>query len=312
MKTIAIVVPVYSEAESLPIFWQKLHSVTESISCYSWSFIFINDGSKDDSFNILRNLSALDFRVSIVNFTRNFGKEAALAAGVLEAQKSNAVITIDADLQHPPELIIDLIKQWEAGSQVVVAIRQENYCQSYFRRKFSKLFSFIMSRISQTEFISGSTDFRLYDYKVVKQFSKFNERVRIFRALIDWMGYTKSYIYFDAPERFYGKSAYSKTKLFKLALDSITTFSLWPLKIIGLLGLFITTVSFGLLLAMVANYLLAEQVIYTPLAIFVVANTFLIGLVLMLIGLVAIYIGNIQTEVLGRPSYIIDDGKKLF
>lgn len=305
MKTIAIVVPVYSEAKSLPLFWQKILSVTQLINGYSWNFIFVNDGSKDDSFKVLSHIAKLDLRVKIIDFTRNFGKEAALAAGVLAADDADAAITIDSDLQHPPELIVDMIKKWETGSEVVIAIRQENGGHSYFRRQASKIFSLIMRKISQTEFVRGSTDFRLYDQKVIKQFSKFRERIRIFRALIDWMGYFKSYVYFNASERVYGESTYSKLQLIKLALDSITTFSLWPLKIIGIIGIVITSISFILLIIMVYNYLIANQVIYTPLAIFVVANTFLIGLVLMLIGLVAIYIGNIQTEVLGRPLFII-------
>jgi dolichol-phosphate mannosyltransferase len=246
----------------------------------------------------------MDNRVLIIDFTRNFGKEAALAAGVLASADSDAVITIDADLQHPPALISVMLEKWEAGAEVVIAIREENLGHTWFRRRASKLFSLIMSKISQTDFIRGSTDFRLYDQQVVKQFSMFKERIRIFRALIDWMGFRKDYIYFCAPERVHGNSVYSKSKLFKLALDGITTFSLWPLKIVGIIGILITLISFCLLIVMVFNYFISSVIIYTPLAIFVVANTFLIGLVLTLIGLVALYVGNIQTEVLARPLYI--------
>lgn len=303
-KYVSIVTPVYSEADSLPLYWEQLLAVAQRLLCYDWRFIFVNDGSADNSIDVLNNLSSQDNRVYIIDFTRNFGKEAALAAGVLASADSDAVITIDADLQHPPALISAMLEKWEAGAEVVIAIREENLGHTWFRRQSSKLFSLIMSKISQTDFMRGSTDFRLYDQQVVKQFSMFKERIRIFRALIDWMGFKKDYIYFCAPERVHGNSVYSKSKLFKLALDGITTFSLWPLKIVGIIGIVITLISFCLLIVMVFNYFISSVIIYTPLAIFVVANTFLIGLVLTLIGLVALYVGNIQTEVLARPLYI--------
>lgn len=304
-KHVSIVTPVYSEADSLPLYWEELLTATNQLTNYNWIFIFVNDGSIDNSFYVLNKLCNQDERVEVIDFTRNFGKEAALAAGVLASSNSDAVITIDADLQHPPNLISIMLEKWESGAEVVIAIRDENLGHSWFRRQASKLFSLIMSKISQTDFVRGSTDFRLYDSQVVKQFSMFRERIRIFRALIDWMGFKKDYIYFCAPERVRGKSVYSKSKLIKLALDGITTFSLWPLKIVGIIGIFITLISFCLLIVMVFNYFISNVIVYTPLAIFVVANTFLIGLVLTLIGLVAIYIGNIQTEVLARPLYIV-------
>ena len=303
-RSISIVTPVYSEADSLPLYWEQLLAVVEKLPDYDWFFIFVNDGSVDNSIDVLNKLSRQDKRIDIIDFTRNFGKEAALAAGVLASTGSDAVITIDADLQHPPALISEMIEKWVVGAEVVIAIREENLGNSWIRSQASNLFSFVMNKISQTDFIRGSTDFRLYDHQVVKQFSMFKERIRIFRALIDWMGFKKDYIYFCAPERIHGNSVYSKSKLFKLALDGVTTFSLWPLKFVGIIGIFITLVSFCLLIMMVFNYFISSVIVYTPLAIFVVANTFLIGLVLTLIGLVALYIGNIQTEVLARPLFI--------
>lgn len=299
MKKITVVVPVYNEAKSIPVFWHRLQAVIATLKHYEWSVLFVNDGSKDDSRKIIIGLGA-----EIIDFSRNFGKEAALTAGLLDASNSDAVLTIDADLQHPPEVISEMVKIWEGGANIVIGVRRENMANGFIRRWASRLFAYVMRRISTTEFIRGSTDFRLFDSMVVKEFSKFNERVRIFRGLIDWMGFERCYIYFDAPIRAHGVSNYSNLQLFRMALNGLTTYSLWPLRIVGIMGFFITSISFILLIIMLFNYIISDNVIYTALSIFVVANTFLIGLVLMLLGLISIYIGNIQTEVLGRPLFI--------
>ena len=305
MKKIVIVIPVYCEEESLPFFWNNLLSVVSNLRIFEFTFIFVNDGSEDSTFKILLNFSRMDSRVKIIDFSRNFGKEVALVAGAVTAKDFDALITIDSDMQHPPELMVKMLQRWESGAEIVVALRTENHGHSTFRKYASNKFNFIMNKISQTEFKKGSTDFRLYDKKIINEFVKFKEQIRTFRSLIDWMGFTKDYIYFSAPDRSYGNSTYSTIKLLKLALDGFTTFTLLPLKIIGLVGLIIMSTSFFLLTFMFYSYFFSGIPLYTPLAIFVVINTFLVGLVLIVLGLLALYIGNIQTEVLGRPLYII-------
>jgi dolichol-phosphate mannosyltransferase len=212
---------------------------------------------------------------------------------------------MDADLQHPPELIPELIEEWRKGAEVVATIRTSIDKQPLIRRLGSYGYYWIMNKMSSVEIVSQTTDFRLLDKKVIEAFRRITERERMFRGIIDWMGFKKVYVKFHAGEREEGVAGYSYAKLWRLAINSITSFSLWPLRLTGYLGILITTTSGTLLTWMLGNYILGNKVTYTPLAIVVVANTLLIGVVLMAIGLVALYIGTIHTEVVNRPLYIV-------
>jgi polyisoprenyl-phosphate glycosyltransferase len=307
VKKISIVIPVYRESVNLPALYSRLEGVTRSISWISWDYIFVNDGSPDDSLVVLSQLAASDRKCRVIDLSRNFGKEIALTAGVHEVVDADAVICMDADLQHPPELIPEFIRNWESGAEVVVTVRRVIKNQPILRRVGSHCYYWLMSKISGLDMVSQTTDFRLYDIKVIRAFARATERERMFRGIMDWMGFRRSYVEFAADARNDGEAGYSYKKLIKLAVGSIMSFSLWPLKLTGYLGLAITCVSSLLLLWMIANYLLHTQWVYTPLAMAVVANTFLIGIVLMAIGLVALYVGSIHTEVINRPLYVIRD-----
>jgi glycosyltransferase involved in cell wall biosynthesis len=302
---ISIIVPVYREARNLPQLYERLEKVTETLPLYRWEYIFVNDGSPDNSLDILRQLAAIDERVKVLDLSRNFGKEIALTAGVHEAESADAVICIDADLQHPPELIPTLVGKWVEGHEVVATIRTRIDRQPLFKRVGSHMFYWLMGKISGLPIKSQTTDYRLYDKKVVAAFKHATERERMFRGIMDWMGFKRVYIEFQADARTEGEAGYSYSKLIGLAVNSITSFSLWPLRLTGYLGLIITMISSLLLVWMLANFLIKSQFQYTALAMVVVANTFLIGIVLMAIGLVALYIGNIHTEVINRPLYIV-------
>ena len=241
----------------------------------------------------------------VLDFSRNFGKEIALTAGAHESQESDATICIDADLQHPPELIPTLIEKWMGGSEVVVTIRTEIARQPLFRRLGSNIYYWLMRKMSGIDHKAKTTDFRLYDKKVIKAFVRTTERERMFRGIMDWMGFRRYYIEFKADARVEGRTTYSYGKLWRLAVNSLFAFSLWPLRLAGYLGVFISTISGLLFIWMFINYLVLNIWIYTPLAIVVVINTFLIGIVLMALGLVALYVGIIHTEVVNRPLYII-------
>jgi len=255
--------------------------------------------------DVLRGLAEADSRVHVLDLSRNFGKEIALTAGVHAAESSDAVICIDADLQHPPELIPTLIARWREGYDVVATVRTELERQPLFKRVGSHVFYWLMRRISGVAMVSQTTDFRLYDRRVVQAFMQATERQRMFRGIMDWMGFRRVYVEFQAGARTQGEAGYSYSKLIGLAINSITAFSLWPLRLTGYLGLLITLSSGMLLLWMLGNFLLHGRLDYTPLAMAVVANTFLIGVVLMAIGLVALYIGTIHTEVINRPLYVV-------
>jgi len=304
-KKISIVVPVYNEAENLFNLHSRLENVIASLPQFEWEYIFVNDGSRDRSFEVLKKLASKDQNVKVLDFSRNFGKEIALTAGAHEARDSDALICIDADLQHPPELIPTLVAKWEDGAEIVVTIRTEIEKQPILRQIGSHLYYWLMRKMSGIDIKAKTTDFRLYDKKVVQAFVMATERERMFRGIMDWMGFRRSYVEFKADASAEGQVAYSYAKLWRLAVNSLTAFSLWPLRLAGYTGVLICSISSGLFAWMLANYLVLKIWVYTPLAIVVVINTFLIGVVLMSLGLVALYVGIIHTEVINRPLYIV-------
>lgn len=301
---VSIVIPIYCEEKNISGLYQRLEQVTASLPDIHWEYVFVNDGSLDNSISILKQLAHTDSEVKIIDFSKNFGKEVALTAGV-HSVYADAVICMDADLQHPPELIPQLIEEWLKGAEVVATVRKSIDKQSLLRRLGSYGYYWLMSKLSGLDMISQTTDFRLLDKKVIEAFRTVTERNRMFRGIIDWMGFKKVYVEFHADSREEGEPGYSYSKLLSLAINSLTSFSLWPLAVTGYLGMLITTTSGLLLTWMLGSYLFNNKAGFTPLAIVVVANTFLIGIVLMGIGLVALYIGTIHTEVINRPLYIV-------
>lgn len=305
MKRITIVVPVYREERNVSALYRRLEKVTAGLPQIRWDYIFVDDGSPDGSFSALKDLARTDPKVKVIGFSRNFGKEIALSAGVHAVDRSDAVICLDADLQHPPELIPEMVSAWRQGADIVATIRTSSAKQPVLRRVGSSLFYGLMNRMSGMEMVSKTTDFRLYDRKVVDVFRQVTERSRLFRGIMDWMGFKTVYVRFHASARENGNSSFSYAKLAHLAVQSLTSFSLFPLRMTGYLGVLITASS-GLLLArMLFSRFISDPKMFTPLAIVVVINTFLIGIVLMAVGMVALYIGTIHTEVVNRPLYIV-------
>ena len=305
-KTISIIVPVYNEEKNILLVNAEILKVFSSLP-YGYEIIFVNDGSKDNSQAIIESLTKKDKKIRSIEFSRNFGKEAATSAG-LDAAGSDAVIIIDADLQHPVSLIPEFIERWQRGAEVVIGVRNKSKSNSSLKKFGSFMFYKIMNLIGETKIIPHATDFLLLDKKVVLSFRRFTEHNRMTRGLIAWLGFKRDYINFVASERINGAASYSKLKLTKLALSSFVAHSLFPLKFVGYFGLFITVVSglFGTLL-LFGKYLFHN--IYASsfsgpaqLAILII---FLVGLMMASLGLVALYIGNIKNEVANRPNYII-------
>jgi dolichol-phosphate mannosyltransferase len=305
-KLISIVIPVYCEEKNIERLYERLENIAKGLQRYRWEYIFVNDGSSDSSYMELQKLATMDKKVKVLNLSRNFGKEIALSAGV-EASSGSAVITMDADLQHPPDLIPEIIKKWEHGTDVVGTIRKRIEKQPLMRRIGSRFFYWLMGKISQVEMVSQTTDFRLIDRRVADIFKMITEKSRMYRGIIDWMGFKKEYIEFDADARMEGIPGYSYKKLFGLAISSITAFSLFPLKIAGFLGVIITFFSSILLLIAFPTRFIFKSQFFSSLSIVVVINTFLIGIVLICLGLIALYIGNIHNEVVNRPLYVVKD-----
>ncbi len=304
---ITLVVPAHNEENSIRHLYEETNKIIQALNNYTWDFVFIDDGSRDSTWQAIKEISNLDQRVKGLRLTRNFGKEMALTAGVLEWEKlSDAVIFMDADLQHPPSVIPKLIHQWELGFQIVTA--QRNRIRYAMWREIGSNFFFLMlNRFSKLNIQYKATDFRLLDRKVLEVLRTFPERNRFFRGIIDWMGFEKASITFDSPDRITGKSTFSFNNLLNLAINSFTSFSLMPLRFTGYLGLAVTSIATLLFLYMIITHLILGLTLFTKLAYFVVFNTLLFGIVLAALGLIALYIGNIHTEVSGRPLYIVQE-----
>ena len=253
-KTISVVIPVFNEEENIPLILGELSVVMAKLARdrgYKHEIIFVDDGSTDGTLEAIKkaaNLAAAPAnggQISYIEFSRNFGKEMATTAG-LNYCKGDCAIVIDADLQHPVKMIPAFITEWENGSEVVVGVRKACKSDSWIKVLGSRLFYKIMAAISHTDIIPNSTDFCLIDRKVIDAFNKCTERTRITRGLIAWLGFKKIAVEFEAKERAKGKASYNHIKLFKLALSSFVAMSLFPLKVAGYLGIFITAIS-GLL-----------------------------------------------------------------
>lgn len=307
-KLISIIIPVYNEEENIPLIYDKLLEILNGLhGKYDYEVIFVDDGSQDKSPEILENLTGQNNKVKYIQFSRNFGKEMATSAG-LDAADGDAVLLIDADLQHPVELIPSFIGKWCQGVEVVVGVRNKNKGEGLVKKLGSFLFYKIMNAIGETKIIPRATDYRLLDRKVVLAFRRFTEHNRMTRGLIDWLGFKRDYIYFDADERINSEASYNKIKLMKLALSSVVAYSLFPLKLAGYLGVLLTFL-FGTagFLLFVGKYIFNNPFAMSfsgpaQLAILII---FLIGIVLSCLGLVALYIANIKAEVANRPNYVI-------
>lgn len=306
-KLISIIIPVYNEEKNIPLFYERIQAILNS-SSYLWELVFINDGSRDKSFDELEKISREDGRVRVIDFSRNFGKEVAVTAGINQCA-GNACVILDADLQHPIEKIPEFIEKWEKGAEVVIGVRKKNKGEGLVKKIGSYFFYKMINRISDMEIITRATDFRLLDRVVIDEFNKLTEKNRMTRALIDWLGFHREYIYFEANERIHGAPSYSFLKLMRLAFNSMISFSFFPLRLAGYLGIAITIISALLGIFMFITNYVTRSLNFSGSAILAVIILFLIGIVLICLGFIALYIANIHTEVSGRPMYIIRKAK---
>lgn len=305
-RHISIVIPFYNEENNIPLVYRELKKILNNAN-YSFEIIFVNDGSTDNSSAELDKITAADHTVKVIEFSRNFGKEVAMTAG-LDICQGAACILMDADLQHPVEKIHEFIKRWENGAEVVVGVRNKNKSEGLIKKAGSYIFYLTINAISETEITPSSTDYRLLDRIVIEEFKRLKEKNRMTRALIDWLGFKRDYVYFNANERLYGKPSYNYLKLFRLAVSSYISHSLLPLKIAGYLGIVITSFSTLLGLVMfVDKFFLKDpyKMYFSGTAMLATIIMFLIGIVLSCLGLIALYIGNIHGEVVNRPMYIV-------
>ncbi|HEX6258344.1 MAG TPA: glycosyltransferase family 2 protein [Candidatus Saccharimonadales bacterium] len=305
-KLISVIVPAHNEAKNMPLLHTALQEVSDKIA-YNFEFIFVDDGSRDDTVAVLKKLQKQDKRIQVIEFARNFGKEAATSAG-LHASKGDAVVIMDADLQHPPSLLPKFIERWEAGGEVVVGVRRYSKKESAFKKMMSGWFYRIMQQIAHTHITPHATDFRLLDRAVVDEFNALTERNRMTRGLIDWLGFRRAYIHFEAPTRIHGEVAYTFTKLVGLAFNSFTAYSMLPLRLAGYIGVLILSIATPVgLFIVIEKYILNDPwgFNFSGPAILAFILLILVGIVLACMGLIALYIANIHNEVLNRPLYIV-------
>lgn len=304
-KLISIVIPVYNEAANLPLLYKELLRHTHRLP-YQFEVVFVDDGSKDDSARIIRGLEDSDPDVRAVELARNFGKEAAVSAG-LHAARGDAAIVMDADLQMPPRLIGDFIAQWEDGADIVVGVFASRN-MGFIRRVGAAIFYRIMSTIGDSKLTPHATDYRLLDRQVIDAFKKLTEHNRITRGMIDWLGFKRAYVPFEQEARRHGKPTYSFRSLIALAMNSFTSHSLLPLKLAGYLGIIILSLSIpGGLFMYVERYVLGDplKLLITGTDMLAIMTVFLVGVVLACLGLISLYIANIHAEVINRPLFIV-------
>ncbi len=313
---ISIVVPVFNEEQNIVLFCDAFFQMWQSLKeKYCYELIFVDDGSTDGSAEVLERFSHQYENLHFLQFSRNFGKETALSAGI-DAAHGDAVIMVDVDLQHPLSLFPQFIKKWEEGAEVVVGVREKNSGEGIIKKYGSILFYTIMDAIGETRITPRATDYRLIDKKVVREFRRFTEHSRMTRGLIDWLGFKRDYISFVADaRRGVAPARYSKIKLLRLALSTFISHSLFPLKLAGYLGLFITTVFGGIgIFLLLGRYVFQNPfaLSFTGTAQLAIMILFLVGVILSCLGLVALYIGTINDEVSNRPRYVIRKDSREF
>ena len=310
--TLSVVVPVYNEVAGLPVFHESLLAAIHQAVQDSFELIYCDDGSSDGSSDVIQKWHRNNSRIKLLRLTRNFGKEIAVTAGIHEAI-GDAVMTIDADDQHPVDLIPKFVQCWKDGAKVVIGLRTFNQKEGFIKRFGSKIFYKFFNRVAGMKLVPGATDFRLIDRSVQQQFSAMTERNRITRGLIDWLGYDREYIQFVANPRAAGEAGYSFRKLTKLAIDSMVSLSISPLYLAAYVGAFVLPVSILLGLFMLINAAAGDPLNLhaTGSAYVMVLLLFLVGILLVSQGIIGLYLSHIHSETQNRPLYVIDKHKSV-
>lgn len=304
---ISIIIPVHNESDNLAWHHEKISNFCK-LQRIKYEVIYIDDGSTDNSLQEIRRITQEFPDTRYISFSKNFGKEAATTAGLAKA-KGDAAAMIDADGQHPVEMLVEFIQKWQDGAQVVIGVRQNDTGGGWLKEFSSHLFYATLKLFgSSTSTVQGATDFRLLDRKVIDAFNTLTEHGRVTRNLIDWLGFRRDIVPFVAHERHSGTASYSMRKLVHLGINGFVKHSTRPLKLIGLLGFFVSTVSFALgVFIAIEQYVLGDpmRIGVTGSALLAIFLSFMIGIVLFCQGLLALYIENIYYEAQGRPLFII-------
>lgn len=307
MKLISIVVPCYNEQE---VFAETYKRLTETLSGldsskYDYELIFVNDGSKDNTLELIREKVKSDPRVKGLNFARNFGHQIAITAG-LDNCKGDAAVVIDADLQDPPHIILDMVKKWEEGYDVIFGKRRDRAGESAFKLVTAKYFYRFINRLSDVDIPLDTGDFRLMDRAALDQFLSMRETYRFVRGMVAWIGFNQTFVEYDRESRFAGSTKYPLKKMLRLASDAILSFSNTPLKIATFVGFITSLMAFAGILYALYMRLFTDNFVegWTLLMISVLLIG---GIILLVLGIIGEYVGRIYGEIKRRPLYIIKD-----
>ena len=297
-----VIAPIYNEIENIPHLYSRVTDVMEQTG-QPWELVLVDDGSKDGSTDTLRELGKKDKRVRPVIFARNFGHQIAVSAG-MDYARGDAIVIIDADLQDPPEVILELIEKWKEGYQVVYAVRSEREGESWFKLTTASLFYKFIQKITDVDIPLNTGDFRLLDRKVLDVMNSMPERNRFLRGMSSWAGFKQVGVEYKRHARFAGETHYPLKKMIKLAMNAITGFSYWPLQLLSKGGVALVILSLLLLVLYLILALLGKVALTYVLATWLTL-IFLTGVLLIGMGILGEYLGRIYDEAKGRPLYIV-------
>lgn len=303
-KDISVVVPVFNEEGNINELYSRLVSAILKIT-NNYEIIFVNDGSKDTSILLLKQLATNDENVFYINFSRNFGHQIAVSAGIKHVN-ARTIVIIDGDLQDPPELITELYETYQKGYDIVYAKRKERKGETFLKKITAKVFYRLLSKITSFEIPLDTGDYRLLDEKIVKALNNMPEQNKFLRGQIAWLGFKHTYVLFDRDSRRYGKTNYTYSKMISFALDGITSFSDKPLLWVSRAGFFISFLSFCVILLAIFSHFVLQQTI-TGWTSLIISTMFIGGVQLLSIGIIGEYISRINKNVQDRPLYIIEE-----
>lgn len=307
IKTISILIPCYNEALSLKMLYEEITHVISLINEYAWEILFVNDGSRDNTMDVIRAISEEDEQVSYVDLSRNFGKENALLAG-FDYAKGDAVVIMDADLQHPPMVIPEMIRKWEEGYDDVYAQRKTRGKESWMRKKLTKFYYRLLQKSSRVDVLPNVGDFRLLDRKCVDALCQMRESGRYTKGMYCFIGFKKTGVEFETQDRVSGESSMSYRKLINLALEGIASYTTTPLRWATFIGLIVSFLAFAyMLFVLVKAVLYGDPVAGYPTLLTVIL--FLGGVQLLTIGIIGEYLAKVFVESKNRPVYFVREYK---
>ena len=303
MKKVSILIPCYNEEASLPALYEALRDLMEGQTAYEWEVLMVNDGSRDHTIEVVRGLRAKDSRICYLDLSRNFGKENAMLAG-FDYASGDCMVIMDADLQHPPHVIPEMLKYWEEGYEDVYAKRITRGKESYLRKRMTLLYYHLLQKTTRVEILENVGDFRLLDRKCINALKQLRESQRYTKGMYCWIGFKKHEILFEQGDRVAGESSFDFIRLLSLAMDGITSFTTAPLRIATFLGLIVSIVAFLFMVyVLVTTLIWGDPVQGYPTLMTIIL--FLGGVQLLSLGIIGEYLGRIFHETKGRPVYFV-------